>query len=233
MGYSCKRMPSMAISGPCMQLRLLQSCASRLTFSYQRVMRQAWHSTEDEGLLDCLRSLVTQFSWKPIFSTVSVDGSSWWKTIAPLERSEEISPTLEFHGFTCVADLVDADFQVLVPIDASGDSISISDSISQELWERHLCQMCLVPMFGAESDLAGKWHIWISADGIAFAPGEYQASICLEGVNAWLRTQSLPEWSWRLFIGKIALNVDFIGPPFYLRTSPWFITLPVMLMKEL
>ena len=179
-----------------------------------------WHSTEDEGLLDCLHSLVqrvAQFSWKPIFSTVSVDGFTWWKTIAPLERSEEISPTLQFHGFTCIADLVDADFQVLVPIDASGDSIS------QELWERHLCQMCLVPMFGAESDLAGKWHIWISADGIAFAPSEYQASICLEGINAWLRTQSLPEWSWRFFIGKIALNVDFSGnwttnywPPFLL-----------------
>ena len=160
---------------------------------------------------------MAQFSWKPIFSTVSVDGFTWWKTIAPLERSEEISPTLQFHGFTCIADLVDADFQVLVPIDASGDSIS------QELWERHLCQMCLVPMFGAESDLAGKWHIWISADGIAFAPSEYQASICLEGINAWLRTQSLPEWSWRFFIGKIALNVDFSGnwttnywPPFLL-----------------
>ena len=130
--------------------------------------------------------------------------------------SEEISPTLQFHGFTCIADLVDADFQVLVPIDASGDSIS------QELWERHLCQMRLVPMFGAESDLAGKWHIWISADGIAFAPSEYQASICLEGINAWLRTQSLP----------VAIGPPIIGPPFCLMALPWFITLPVMLMKE-
>ena len=165
----------------------------------------AWDST-DEVIFDCMHNLVQQVmqhSWQPNFSTA-----------AP-ESCDEISPTLDFHGFTCVADLVKVDFQVLVPIDASGDSIS------QELWERHQCQLCLVPELCATSDLAGKLHIWTSADGIAFAPVAYQDSICLEGINAWLRSQSLPEWSWRFRVGCLAFDVDFRGnwtsgnwPPF-------------------
>ena len=178
----------------------------------------AWDSTDDV-IFDCLHNLVQQVmqhSWQPNFSTVSVDGTSWWKSFATPETCDEISPTLDFHGFTCVADLVKADFQVLVPIDASGDSIS------QELWERHLCQLCLVPEPSAASDLAGKLHIWTSADGIAFAPVAYQDSICLEGINAWLRSQSLPEWSWSFRVGCLAFDVDFRGnwtsgfwPPFW------------------
>ena len=65
-------------------------------------------------------------------------------------------------GTPRVHDLVKADFQVLVPIDASGDSIS------QELSKRHQCQLRLVPELCATSDVAGKLHIWTSADGIAF-----------------------------------------------------------------
>ena len=170
-------------------------------------------------IFDCLHNLVQQVmqhSWQPNFSTVSVDGTSWWKSFATPETCGEISPTLDFYGFTCVADLVKADFQVLVPIDASGDSIS------QELWERHLCQLRLVPEPSAASDLAGKLHIWTSADGIAFAPVAYQDSICLEGINAWLRSQSLPEWSWSFRVGCLAFDVDFRGnwtsgfwPPFW------------------
>ena len=178
----------------------------------------AWDST-DEVIFDSLHNLVQQVmqhSWQPNFSTVSIDGTSWWKSFATPETCDEISPTLDFHGFTCVADLVKADFQVLVPIDASGDSIS------QELWERHLCQLCLVPEPSAASDLAGKLHIWTSADGIAFAPVVYQDSICLEGINAWLRSQSLPEWSWSFRVGCLAFDVDLRGnwssgfwPPFW------------------
>ena len=95
-----------------------------------------------------------------------------------------------------------------------------------------------MPEPSAASDLAGKLHIWTSADGIAFAPVAYQDSICLEGINAWLRSQSLPEWSWSFQVRCLAFDVDFRGnwtsgfwPLFGGRITRWFSILLVTHLK--